>query len=273
MDGQMRALSVLVGIVFVLGTAFVVTSSDVFNYTPVSRPQVLLEQPTTSQLPRRPTQRRSRRVPPTTVGTERMANLSQLARLESLLETRTNELSDRHARIQELTRQLRELRSASATAATVSPEEGTSPPPSTLDSELREEIEHLNRELLDADIQETESQEQIAYLRESLSKATDELQLLEDGTDLQLADFRSQQRKRDGRIGELLLRLGAESIPPLIDLLDEEDPQLQLWALQVLGRFGQEAEEAIQSISTFLEDPSPELRAAAKDAVDAIEGR
>ena len=279
MDGQMRVFAVVVGIVFILGTAFVVMSSNAFNYTPVPTSADFLATPNT---PKSAAKRVPRRTPrngrPTALAGEQLATRARLARLENLLEDRTNELKDRHERIDELNRQLHSLRTAAASSDPRDAPNSTSPEnqsSATRDSQiaLRAEIDRLNGELLNADIQEAEDQEQITALRDALSQANEKLDIFEDTAELQLSTSRRQGRQREAIIGDLVVRLGSDSVPLLIALLDEEDPNLRIWAIQVLGRFGEDAEEAVAEISSFFEDASPEVRAAAQKAIEAIEGR
>lgn len=279
MDGQMRVFAVVVGMVFILGTAFVVMSSNAFNYTPVPGSEDFQSNTgNTRSVSRRTVPRNIRNIQPTVLASDRVATRARLARLESLLEDRTNELRKGQVRIDELNRQLRALRTT-----VPSPDEGeaTEPrpsaapadPPLALNSDLREEIERLNGELLNADIDAAEHQEQIAVLRDALAKANETLDVLEDGSDLQLSISRRQGREREAIMGDLVVRLGANSVPLLIDMLEEDDPNLRIWAIQVLGRFGEDADEAVEDISAFFEDESPEVRAAARKAIEAIEGR
>ena len=279
MDGQMRVFAVVVGIVFILGTAFVVMSSNAFNYTPVPTSADFLVNPNTPKSSAKsPLRRNTRNVRATALAGDQLATRARVERLETLLEDRTNELKERHQRIDELNRQLRTLRTAAASsdqrASTNSTSsENRSPAPTEPNAALREEIDRLNGELLNADIQEAEDQEQIAALRDALSQANEKLDIYEDGAELQLSSSLRQGRQREAIIGDLVVRLGSDSVPLLIALLDEDDPNLRIWAIQVLGRFGEDADEAVEEISTFFEDASPEVRAAAQKAIEAIEGR
>ena len=124
-----------------------------------------------------------------------------------------------------------------------------------------------------SEIGQADYQEQLTRLRDSLDRANDELDLLEDGANAQLNSATVKQRRRQGIIGDLVARFGPDSVPLLVDLLEEDDPQLRIWALQVLGQLGDDGEEAIEDISPLFDDPSADVRDAARQAVDSIRGR
>jgi uncharacterized membrane protein YccC len=279
MDGQMRLAALVLGLLFLLGIATVVISSNLFNYTPFRTASEITTDPDTDALlSTRKHTPRSNRIQLATGEQDSVATRAQLARLEVLLKERTDQLEDRNGRVDELNSQLRQLRSntaarPSARPAPRNPTRTESRPAGTGESDLREEIQRLNQILLDADLQDAEYRQQIATLRDSLGQANEQLDLLEDGADAQLANTAVRQRGRERLIGDLVARFGSESVPLLVDFLEEDDPQLRIWAIQVLGLLGDDAELALDDITSLFEDPSADVRNAARRAVDSIRGR
>jgi hypothetical protein len=279
MDGQMRLAALVLGLLFLLGIATVVVSSNVFNYTPFRTASEIPTDPDTAALlsTRKPTPRKNR-IQFSNGEPHSVVTRNQVARLEVLLKERTVQLEDRNGRVDELNSQLRQLRSntparESARPAPRNPTPTESRPAGTSESDLREEIQRLNQILLDADLQDAEYRQQIATLRDSLGQANEELELLEDGADAQLANAAVRQRGRERLIGDLVARFGSESVPLLVDLLEEDDPQLRIWAIQILGLLGDDAELALDDITPLFEDASTAVRNAARRAVDSIRGR
>ena len=279
MDGQMRLAALILGLLVLLGIGTVVVSSNLFDYTPFRTASELpTDEDADAALSNRQHTPRTSRIQLSSGEQDSFGTRSQVARLEVLLNERTVQLEDRNGRIDELNSQLRQLRSDTPSRASAGPAPRNSSrtesrPAATSEPELREEIQRLNQILLDADLQDAEYRQQIATLRDSLDQANEELDLLEDGADAQLANTAVRQRGRERLIGDLVARFGSESVPLLADLLEEDDPQLRIWALQVLGLLGDDAEVALDDITPLFEDPSADVRNAARRAVDSIRGR
>jgi len=279
MDGQMRLTALVVGLLFLVGTATLVVSSNLFNYTPFQTPpEYALSSQTGGQRTLSQQEYRQSRRQTSDTDISLLSARSQVSRLEKQLEYRSKQLDDRNGRIDQLNEQLREFRETRSSASgprlqtrTIARTE--SPPEATVEPEFREEIARLNQSLLAADLQDAEYQQEIASLRNSLDRANDELDLLEDGADAQLKTVALQQQRRQRIIGDLVARFGSDSIPLLVDFLEEDDPQLRIWALQVLGQLGDDGEEALEDINPLFEDPSADVRNAARQAVDSIRGR
>ena len=278
MDGQMRLAALVVGLLFLLGIATVVVSSNLFNSTPFQLSEISSDLDSDSQITTRKHSPRTNRIHVSSGDQDSVGTRAHVARLEALIKERTDQLEDRNGRIDDLNSQLRQLRSntpnrTSPRTAPRNPTRTESRPAGTSDADLRQEIDRLNQILLDADLQDAEYRQQIVILRDSLDKANDQLDLFEDGADAQLANTTVRQRSRERLIGDLVARFGSDSVPLLVDLLEEDDPQLRIWAVQILGQLGDDAELALDDITPLLEDPSADVRTAARRAVDSIRGR
>jgi len=69
----------------------------------------------------------------------------------------------------------------------------------------------------------------------------------------------------------VLLRVGREAVPALIDTLGHANPVVRRWAATVLGGMGADAENAVNALSEALSDSDAGVRNAAKAALDALE--
>ena len=124
-----------------------------------------------------------------------------------------------------------------------------------------------------ADIDEAESRERIAKLEDSLARTTDRLELLQEGVDAEIDASELQQRRREEAMADLVIKTGTDTIPLLVQMLDNPDPRVRSWAANILGDFGDEADEAIDALRDLTDDRSTEVRNAAQRALDAIRGR
>ena len=125
MDGQMRLAALVLGLLFLLGIATVVISSNLFNYTPFRTASEITTDPDTDALlSTRKHTPRSNRIQLATGEQDSVATRAQLARLEVLLKERTVQLEDRNGRVDELNSQLRQLRSNTAARPSARPAGG-----------------------------------------------------------------------------------------------------------------------------------------------------
>lgn len=112
MDGQMRLVALVVGLVFLIGTATLVVSSNVFNYKPFDASRALTQDAELSDsTARRQQGRRTSRLQVSESDAESLTARTRVVRLENQLQQRTNELNERNTRIDDLNTQLRALRS------------------------------------------------------------------------------------------------------------------------------------------------------------------
>jgi HEAT repeat protein len=127
--------------------------------------------------------------------------------------------------------------------------------------------------LLDADIAEAETRERIRVLEDSLDRARDQVEILERGTSSEIDASELQTRTREQTIADMVVKTGPDTIPLLIQMLDNNDPRVRSWAASILGRFGEDAEEAIGALRDLVDDRSIEVRNTAGRALDSIQGR
>jgi hypothetical protein len=280
MDGQMRLAALVVGLAFVIGAATLLMTSDLFTYTPVGS----LETLSRDMLPEEGQRTRDYRPRARTSGTPTTqspstTSVTQLQQVRLLLEKKDRELDAYRKQIKILNDSLSSTSRpndrpaingpAAAQIRTVSQSSGDT----VLQDDLAEQIDRLNQLLLEADIDETEYRERINTLEDSLGRAKDQLELLQEGVDSEITASDLQQRNREQAMAELVIKTGPDSIPLLIQMLDNNDPRVRSWAAGILGDFGDEAEEAIDALSDLTDDRSIEVRNTARRAMDSIRGR
>ncbi len=280
MDGQMRLAALVVGLAFVIGAATLLMTSDLFTYTPVGSLETLSRDMLPEEGPRardyRPRARNSRT---STTKSPSTTSVTQLQQVRLLLEKKDRELDAYRKQIKNLNDALSSTsrpndrpvinRPPAAQIRNVSQSAGTP----VLQDDLAEQIDRLNQLLLEADIDEAESRERITTLEDSLGRATDQLELLQEGVDSEITASDLQQRNREQAMADLVIKTGPDSIPLLIQMLDNNDPRVRSWAAGILGNFGDEAEEAIDALSDLTDDRSIEVRNTARRALDSIRGR
>ena len=279
MDGQMRLAALVLGLAFVLGAAALLMTSDLFNYSPVGSLESLSRDmvPADRQSGRnyRP---RTRTSGNTTTMSPSTTSVTQLQQFRLLLEKKDRELDAYRKQIQNLNAALSSPsrptespslnRSAAVQIRTVS----QSTADTSLGDDLADQVERLNELLLEADIDEVESRERITTLEDSLARATDRLELLQEGVDSEIDASELQQRRREQAMADLVIKTGADTIPLLVQMLDNPDPRVRSWSADILGDFGAEADEAVDALRDLTEDRSTEVRNAARRALDSIQG-
>ena len=280
MDGQMRLAALVVGLAFVIGAATLLTTSDLFNYPAVgsleSLSQDMLPEDGNSSRKYRP---RSRTSGQSTTISPSSTSVTQLQQARLLLEKKDRELDAYRTQIQSLNSALantsspKDSPSLNLTPAnqirTVSQSSRATP----VRDDLAVQVDRLNELLLEADIDEAESRERIAKLEDSLARTTDRLELLQEGVDAEIDASELQQRRREEAMADLVIKTGTDTIPLLVQMLDNPDPRVRSWAPNILGDFGDEADEAIDALRDLTDDRSTEVRNAAQRALDAIRGR
>ena len=77
-----------------------------------------------------------------------------------------------------------------------------------------------------------------------------------------------------GDLGDVLLEIGAPSLPAIVEMLvEEEDVRLQNFAAFLLARMGPPAQSALPALRAATSSPDPGLRSMASEAIASIEGR
>jgi hypothetical protein len=112
--------------------------------------------------------------------------------------------------------------------------------------------------------------EDLDALQREYSNALEEINRLREevsaDTAVQLRDALALEAATAG----IILRLGEDAVPALIDTLQHANPVVRRWSATVLGGMGQDAGDAISALTDALNDSDPGVSQAAKAALDAI---
>lgn len=113
--------------------------------------------------------------------------------------------------------------------------------------------------------------EDVASVKAAAATALARIQA-EEAIPLLVAELRVTDAGSSPRVAEALTRFGAPAVPPLVELLrDEEHPQAAVWAARILGRIGDTA--ATVPLLERLYDRVDTVRMAATEALGVLGDR
>jgi len=72
-------------------------------------------------------------------------------------------------------------------------------------------------------------------------------------------------------LAAVLIELGPQAVPALVNLLQHDRPAIREWAAYVLGAMGRSAEAALPALGAALQDPDASVVEAARQSIGAIE--
>jgi HEAT repeat protein len=83
-----------------------------------------------------------------------------------------------------------------------------------------------------------------------------------------ITQLKSSDRGQSGEASLALIRIGEPAVPPLVEMLQSEDPRLRKTAATTLYGFGAKGRAAVPALAPLLEDPDRSLRLSAAMALD-----
>ena len=113
----------------------------------------------------------------------------------------------------------------------------------------------------------------VEALQDELDRAYEQMAKLRDDADLAATNQLRDVLALEAASAEILLRLGRDAVPALIEALADTNPVVRRWAASALGGMGQDAGDAIGALTEAASDPDQDVRRAAKAALDAIARR
>jgi HEAT repeat protein len=88
--------------------------------------------------------------------------------------------------------------------------------------------------------------------------------------------IREVRNNRDRRLlvacNKALLGMGKEVVPHMIYLLKDETWEMRRGAAWILGKLGPEARDAVPALTEALNDPNPDVRTKAQEALKKVKG-
>lgn len=138
-------------------------------------------------------------------------------------------------------------------------------------AKLEGDLAALKQQLHQSQILSDEHAEQLDALRIELMQADLEVANLRERAERDVAALIGERLAIEVAAGDALVQLGEESVPPLAALLQDEHPEVRLWAAMVLGKLGLDASPAIEPLNKLVSDPDPRVASAARHALTLIE--
>jgi hypothetical protein len=204
--------------------------------------------------------------------------VQRILQLEELLNKRTKLLEQKSALLDRREDDYRELRNevddyvmllSQSSPIPKSPNSPTETPikPSVSEesSALQVQLEQLKSKLSEHVAAERQLESELDLVKEDLNAAYAEM------AEQQLAAaLVGQDNAVAGVSARLLVRMGPEVLPSIVDLLSDRRADVRVWAVDVLGQFGPLAEDAVPQLREVLMDSDPRVRAAAERSISII---
>jgi hypothetical protein len=205
------------------------------------------------------------------------AQRAQIARLQRLLDEKTELLEKKNQLLENKTREQltmeAELNEAIAMIEAVMAEQAAGEDPQRVaeDERLRAELERLrderNRNAALADLLEGN----LEHLRLQLVTTDENIARLQHEAELEAALLLAEMRAFKQVATDTLASLGEDAVGALADLLEHERPRIRRWAAQVLAEIGPPAREAVPALIDALGDEDPEVQLSVRRALDSIQ--
>lgn len=219
-------------------------------------------------------------VTPTATG--RGMDQQRLRLLETMLEEKTHRLQSQTQQLDQRTAELAELQARydevvalmlDAFSHGVDPghDSDASQQAGASDPDAAPSAEALAAELAAAREAHQALAEDITVLQDGLVLAQRELADLREMRERERSEHVREQQMLEAAAASVLMRVGAESVPALSDLLDHPLPSVRRWAALMLSSLGPDAYEAVPALRTALSDNDALVRAAVQAALSAIE--
>ena len=206
------------------------------------------------------------------------AQRSQIRRLQALLDQKTKLLEKKTALLEQKTAEQAALKKEldeaiellEMLAAQNAQEVASSPEDEEANGELQENLERLKKQRKAAETQGQEQEAELKTLIDDLATTDQEISLLKQQTELEFNVLEAEKEALEAVATQMLVNIGAEAVPLLVEQLASPRADIRRWAATVLGQMGPDATEAIPPLISLLSDPDPRVRTAAQHALDLI---
>lgn len=138
-------------------------------------------------------------------------------------------------------------------------------------AKLEGDLNSLRLQLHESQILSDEYAERLDTLKLDLMQADLEIASLRERAESEIAALIGERLAIEVASGGALYQLGEAAVPPLIALLQHEQPEVRLWSATVLGKLGLNATAAIEPLNSMANDPDARVAAAARRALTLIE--
>jgi len=203
---------------------------------------------------------------------ERLATLqSNLERTTALLQEKSKLLNQRNAECRGLEEKLDESVAFAMELLVQEPSADREEQTRDVKAKLEGDLASLRKQLRESQLLSDEHAERLDTLQLDLMQADLEIASLRERAEREIAALISERLAIEVAAGGAMVQLGEQAVPPLIALLQHEQPDVRLWSATVLGKLGLNATTAIEPLNNLANDPDTRIAAAARRALTLIE--
>ncbi len=113
-------------------------------------------------------------------------------------------------------------------------------------------------------------EETLELLREQIAEKDRELDALEEEQEETLSRLLSRDLAMRDESARILTRLGADAAGEVAESLRHPDPEIRIWAANVLTKLGLQASDTIGELQMAAKDDDPRVRSAVAEAINAV---
>ncbi len=136
---------------------------------------------------------------------------------------------------------------------------------------LEKDLAALRKQLDNSRVMSNEHTKQIESLRVELMEADQQTETLREQATQEIGALLDERFAIEAVAADIMLQLGEDGVPSLVDLLRHEQPAVRLWSATVLGKLGLAATTAIEPLNLLEQDPDPRVASAAARSIKLIE--
>lgn len=203
---------------------------------------------------------------------------ARLAALQANLELTTRQLQEKNRLLNQRNAECRALEEQLDESVAFAMELFVQEPSTQRDEQTRDvkaklegNLTSLRKQLRESQVLSDEHAERLEALQLDLMQADLEIASLRERADREIAALIAERLTIEVAAGDALVRVGEAAVPPLIALLQHEQPEARLWAATVLGKLGLNATTALEPLHNVTNDRDPRVAAAARHALTLIE--
>lgn len=203
---------------------------------------------------------------------ERLAALqANLERTTAELQEKNKLLNQRNAECRTLEEQLDESVAFAMELLVQEPSADREEQTRDVKAKLEGDLTSLREQLRESQGLSDDHTERLETLRLDLMQADLEIASLRERAEREIAALIGERLAIEVAAGDALVQLGEEAVPPLIALLQHQQPEVRVWSATVLGKLGFSAITATEPLNNLANDPDTRVAAAARRALTLIE--
>ena len=195
---------------------------------------------------------------------------AMMERNSRLLEQRTSLLNQKTAECKMLQRQLDGSIATVLELLDMDSNVSDSEQRQQLGRNLEQEFNRLTAELEQSEALELEQSQQVADLKMQLTATELEIAAIREQTGAELLSLLERQQLLETTSRRAFVQLGAAAVPVLVEMLNDQRPEVRAWAASILGSLGSAGQEAVPALMAMLVDSDQLVRDEAKRSLDLL---